>query len=82
MELTIEMAFKIFNCGVDFGQLKSEEERDKEDLFSGFLGYKHSRETAMPLNEIKRREPHSENWRNAKRLSFEQFKDIIRKLVR
>lgn len=81
MELTSELAFNIFSWGADYGQLKMEEERDNEDLFHSFLGYEHSQKTAMPLNGVKRREPHSEKWRNAKRKSFEDFKKLIKEIL-
>lgn len=77
MDLTIDLAFDIFSMGADYGQLKMEEERDNEDLFHSFLGYGYSRKNALPLKGLKRREPHSDKWRNAKRRSFENFKKLI-----
>lgn len=81
MELTTELAFDIFSWGADYGQLKMEEERDNEDLFSGFLGCIYDKKTSTPMKEPQRRQPHSENWRNAKRKSFEEFKNLLRGLL-
>lgn len=68
-----------FPGGVDYGQLLMEEERDTEDCADAFNCYFVARKTAMSSVPIPRRQPHSEKWRNAKRESFNKFKDYILK---
>ncbi len=65
--------FEVFALGVDYGQLLMEEERDNEDDFSGFLGSVHSSKYSTPMPQNKRRQPHSEEWRKAKRNSYKKF---------
>lgn len=81
MILTTKLAFDIFSWGVDWGQLKMEEERDKEDLLNAFNGYLADRRTSMPANDIQRRLPHSEKWRGAKKNSFKSFKKLLFKIT-
>lgn len=77
MQLDVSLAFDIFCYGVDYGQLISEEERDNEDWVDAFNCYFVARKTAMPSNPLQRRQPHSEEWREAKKKSLRAFKSLI-----
>lgn len=65
--------FDIFCWGIDYGQLLMEEERDSEDWADAFHGAVFARKMCMPANPIERRQPHSQEWRNAKKESFLKF---------
>jgi hypothetical protein len=69
--------FNIFCLGVDYGQLLMEEERDSEDWYDAFQGHLVSEKYGMPSQIAQRRQPHSEEWRNAKRKSKEKFFEIL-----
>jgi len=74
MEIDI---MEIFKMGIDYGQLMMEEERDREELFDAFQGYIIDQKYSMPSNPAPRRLPHSENWRNAKKKSLNDFMEIL-----
>ena len=69
--------FDIFCMGVDYGQLLMEEERDSEDLADAFQGAIISDKYSMPSAIAPRRQPHSEEWRAAKKASFAKFKALL-----
>ena len=81
MQLDLKTAFEIFNWGVDYGQLTMEEEREDEDWADAFNCCLVARKTAMPANNITRRQPHSKKWLNAKRKSFNEFQDLLVEIV-
>lgn len=80
MQLDIVIAFKIFNYGVDYGQLLMEQERENEEWADAFNCCLVSRKTAMPSMPIERRHAHSDNWKNAKRKSIVDFKELLLKI--
>lgn len=80
MQLDIVTAFKIFNYGVDYGQLVMEQERENEEWADAFNCCLVSRKTAMPSIPIERRHTHSEKWKIAKRKSIEEFKKLLFKI--
>lgn len=80
MQLDIVTAFKIFNYGVDYGQLIMEQERENEEWADAFNCCLVARKTAMPAMPIERRQSHSENWKNAKRKSIVDFKELLVKI--
>lgn len=77
MEIDI---FDVFCMGVDYGQLLMEQERDNEDLFDAFQGHLISRKYSMPSQPAPRRQPHSENWRKAKKESYLKFMELMVKV--
>lgn len=81
MQLDIVTAFKIFNYGVDYGQLLMERERESEEWADGFNCCLVARKTAMPAMPIERRQAHSEDWKQAKLNSLTAFKKLLFKIV-
>ena len=77
MQLDIFTAFKIFNYGVDYGQLLMEQERENEEWADAFNCCLVSHKTAMPAMPIERRQAHSAEWKNAKIKSFNDFKNLL-----
>lgn len=75
MEIDI---FEVFCFGVDYGQLLCEQERDSEDVADAFQGAVISQKYAMPSQIAPRRQPHSEQWRNAKKESYFKFIELCR----
>ena len=71
--------FDIFCMGVDYGQLLMEEERDNEEWADAFNGFLVDQRCSMPSNELPRRKPHSDEWREAKRSSYKNFLDLVAK---
>lgn len=69
--------FDIFSWGIDYGQLLMEEERDTEDLADAFHGAIFARKMCMPAQPIERRQPHSKEWRAAKRESLNKFMEFM-----
>jgi hypothetical protein len=69
--------FEIFKWGVDYGQLLAEEERDSEDLADAFQGVIVDQQRCCPSSIAPRRQPHSEEWREAKAKSYNKFIDFI-----
>lgn len=80
MQLDVITAFKIFNYGVDYGQLLMEQERENEELADAFNCSLVSRKTAMPAMPIERRQAHSEDWKQAKKKSIIAFKELMMKI--
>lgn len=80
MELTSELAWDIFEWGVDYGQLTMERERENEELFDAFICYNTARKTAMPSMPVERRQLHSENWIKKKQESYYKFLDLNKKI--
>lgn len=80
MQLDIVTAFKIFNYGVDYGQLLMEQERENEEWGDAFNCCLVSRKTAMPAVPIERRQVHSDNWKKAKSKSIVEFKELLLKI--
>lgn len=76
--MTVEFAdiIKIFEWGIDYGLLIAEEERDNEDIFDAFLCGVSGRKYGVPSVPARRRQSHSDRWRQAKKdglLSFIGF---------
>lgn len=69
--------FEIFKMGVDYGQLLMEQERDGEEMFDAFQGFIIDRKYCSPSAQALRRQPHSEEWRKAKKRSLDRFFDIV-----
>lgn len=80
LQLDIATAFKIFNYGVDYGQLLMEQERESEEWADAFNCCLVSRKTAMPAMPIERRQAHSEDWKQAKKKSVLAFKELIKNI--
>jgi len=72
----IQGLLKAFECGVDYGLLLAEQERDSEDLFDAAVCAVMSRRTCLPSSTAPRRMPHSDAWRTAKKESLRQFIDL------
>lgn len=77
MYLDIATAFKIFNLGVDYGQVLMERERESEEWADAFNCCLVARKTAMPANPTPKRQLHSENWIEAKQKSFKDFQYLL-----
>lgn len=77
LENQTKALLKAFECGIDYGLLIAEEERDNEDVFDAFLCAQVARKMCVPSVPARRRQPRSENWRKAKRESYSQFIDLI-----
>jgi hypothetical protein len=71
------LLLQAFECGIDYGLLLAEEERDSEDMFDAFLCGEAGRKFNVPSIPARRRQPHSMEWRNAKRESFKNFADLL-----
>lgn len=82
MKLDAVTALRIFNYGVDYGQLLMERERESEEWADGFNCCLVARKTAMPAMPIERRRCHSEKWITAKKKSFEDFQDLLLKIAK
>lgn len=76
----INLIREAFLCGVDYGQLLMEEERDSEGVADAFQGVIISAKYSMPSAEAPRRQSHSEAWRNAKKESVEKYIEILTNL--
>lgn len=70
---------RIFQMGVDYGQLLMELERDSEDVCDAFQGVIIDEKYSMPSNPAPRRMPHSDKWRKAKLESFYTAMEMIGK---
>jgi len=77
----IKLLWDAFSCGVDYGQLKMEEERDKEETFNGFLDVVHDKKFNIPIKSQQRRQIHSQKWFEAKRKSKKDFFNILENLL-
>lgn len=77
MQLDAVTALRIFNYGVDYGQLIMEQERENEGWSDAFNCSLVSRKTAMPSMPIERRYVHSEDWKQAKKKSIIAFKELM-----
>ncbi|MDD2192657.1 MAG: hypothetical protein PHO12_08995 [Bacteroidales bacterium] len=69
--------FDVFCMGVDYGQLLMEQERDNEEWADAFNGFLVDQRCSMPANELPRRQPHSEKWREAKLNSYKKFLELV-----
>lgn len=76
-EPIVKLLLKAFECGIDYGLLIAEEERDSEDLFDAFLCVQVARKMCVPSVPAQRRQPRSENWRKAKRESYLKIFGLI-----
>ena len=74
------LLFDAFCYGVDYGQLLMEEERDSEDTFDAFLCSETGRKYTIPSPQAKRRQPHSDKWREAKKESYNKFQSLLKTL--
>ena len=54
-----------------------EQERDNEDLYDAFQGMLCDRKYSMPSQIAARRQPHSVEWRQAKKDSCLKFLDFV-----
>jgi hypothetical protein len=77
----IKLLYDVFFFGCDYGLLKAEEERDMEDWGDAFQGYIIDCKYGMPSQIAPRRQPHSDKWREAKRESYRQFKQLITNIL-
>jgi hypothetical protein len=75
--MNIDTLFQIFSYGIDYGQLLMEEERDNEDNFDAFQCFVHDQKTTMASGISLRRKPHSQEWRDAKRASYDKFIAVL-----
>ncbi len=75
--MTSQNLLEIFKLGVDYGQLLMEEERDSEDWADAFQGYIIDSIYSMPANIAPRRQPHSDEWRQARKDSLYKAMEII-----
>jgi len=63
-----------FKCGIDYGQLKEEENNESRGFFNAFAGYFHAQKTAMPIYDILgTTPPKSDAWLKAKKTSVAKF---------
>jgi hypothetical protein len=77
MELKIDLAFEIFNLGVDYGQLIMEQERMSEEFFDAGVCYHTARKFGVPSSPYERRRVHSEKWINVKKQSYDNFLKLL-----
>lgn len=75
--MTSSELLDLFKMGVDYGQLLMEQERDNEDWSDAFQGYIIDVKFSMPANIAPRRQPHSNEWRQAKLDSLYKAMNII-----
>ena len=78
--MNIDKLIKAFECGIDYGLLIAEQERDSEDLFDAFLCGTYSRKMCRPSAPAPRRQPRSAEWRKAKEESVRQFIELVANL--
>ena len=65
-----------FECGIDYGLLLAEQERDSEDAFDSVCCLLYSRKHNVPSAPANRRKARSEAWRNAKGASLLRFIEL------
>ncbi|MCL1951925.1 MAG: hypothetical protein FWF60_03775 [Oscillospiraceae bacterium] len=74
----LQHLLKAFECGVDYGLLLAEQERDSEDLFDAAACAIMSRRTCLPTSPAPRRMPRSDAWRASKKESLLQFIELCK----
>jgi len=73
---------KIFEAGIDLGLLLAEEERDSEDLFDATGCYFYALKNCVPSVPVRRRQPRSRSWREAKNKSSLNFIKVSGEILR
>lgn len=66
-----------YECGIDYGLLLAEEERDSEDCFDAAGCAVYASRMCIPSTPAPRRRPRSETWRAAKRDSMSKFLKLV-----
>lgn len=69
----IDLLIKAFECGVDYGLLIAEQERDSEEIYDACQCSEFSKKMCMPSTPTERRQAHGEEWRNAMKKSIAKF---------
>ena len=81
-DITAEDIMKVFWWGVDYGQLLAEQERDSEDNFDAFQCGIVARKFCVPSTSARRRQPHSNEWREVKEAGFKGYLEILAKAIK
>lgn len=76
MEIELKDILKVYECGIDYGLLIAEEERDSEDMFDGFICGLTSEKMCVPSMPERRRQPRSKEWRKTKKDATFEFLEI------
>jgi hypothetical protein len=77
--MNISTLIEVFGWGIDYGLLIAEQERDGEDMTDALLCYEYSRRMNVPSPVARRRQPHTDAWRQAKQASIAAFINLCAK---
>lgn len=66
-----------YECGIDYGLMLAEQERDSEDAFDAAGCAVYSARMCVPSTPCRRRQPHSAAWREAKRAAMDRFLQLV-----
>ena len=78
----IDSILRAFEYGVDYGLLIAEQERDSEDMFDAFQCGIYAKKMCRPSIPAQRRQPRSNEWREAMAESVPKFIDLCKELER
>lgn len=70
-----------YECGIDYGLLMAENERDSEDVFDAAGCAAFSARMCVPSIPAARRKPRGEAWRKAKRDAMSKFLELVVKVA-
>ena len=73
-----DILIKAFECGVDYGFLLAEQERDSEDVYDACQCSVFAKKMCMPSTTAQRRQPHSKAWREAMLKSVAKFIELCK----
>lgn len=76
MEISV---FDIFCLGVDYGQLSMEEDFF-DNNWADTMGIITTDKKFSMSSQIIQRQPRSEKWRDAKRKSYKEFMELVKKI--
>jgi hypothetical protein len=79
--LEINELMTAYECGIDYGLLLAEQERDSEDMFDAAACAVFSAKMCVPSMIVRRRRPRSTEWRDAKQKSINKFFELVVKAV-
>ena len=74
---SIENLIAAYECGIDYGLILAEQERDSEDVFDAAGCAAYSSKMCAPSVSAPRRRPRSAAWRESKRKSMERFLALL-----
>jgi len=76
-EEIIKALITAYECGIDYGLLLAEQERDSEDFFDAAGCAIYAKKMCVPSTPAPRRRPRSAAWRETKKASMPRFLEII-----